>query len=79
MSITELLQRSVLFSGLTPEQLDQIATLSREATYNAGDVVIQEQAALPQFHGELGADGLAQFLGDAESHGRGPRRLAWCG
>jgi CRP-like cAMP-binding protein len=44
VSITELLKRSVLFSGLTPEQLDQIAALSREATYNAGDVVIQEGA-----------------------------------
>ncbi len=44
MSITELLKRSVLFSGLTPEQLDQIAALSREATYNADDLVIEEGA-----------------------------------
>jgi CRP/FNR family cyclic AMP-dependent transcriptional regulator len=42
MSITELLQRSELFSGLEPEQIEEIAALSHEVTYNAGDVIIQE-------------------------------------
>jgi len=42
MSVTELLQRSELFSGLTPKQVEQIAALGQEAVYNAGDVVIRE-------------------------------------
>ena len=42
MSVTDLLQRSELFSGLTPEQIEQIAALSQEAVYNAGDVIIRE-------------------------------------
>ena len=42
MSITELLQRSELFAGLEPEQIERIATLSHEVAYNAGDVIIRE-------------------------------------
>jgi CRP/FNR family cyclic AMP-dependent transcriptional regulator len=44
MSITELLQRSELFSGLEPGQIEQIAALGHEAVYNAGDVIIHEGA-----------------------------------
>jgi CRP-like cAMP-binding protein len=42
MPVTELFQRTELFSGLTPEQVEQIAALSQEAVYNAGDVIIRE-------------------------------------
>jgi CRP-like cAMP-binding protein len=42
MSLTELLQRTELFADLAPEQVEKIVTLGREATYNAGDVIIQE-------------------------------------
>ena len=42
MSITELLQRSELFSGLKLEQIEQIAALGHEIVYNAGDVIIRE-------------------------------------
>ncbi len=42
MSVTEFLRRSELFSGLKPEQVEQIATLGREVVYNAGDAVISE-------------------------------------
>lgn len=42
MSVIELLQRSELFSGLTPEQIERIAALGHEVVYNAGDVIIRE-------------------------------------
>ncbi len=42
MSITELLQRSELSSGLRPEQIEQIAALGHEVIYNADDTVIRE-------------------------------------
>jgi len=44
MPITELLRRNELFFGLTPEQIQRIASLSQEATYNAGDIIIREGA-----------------------------------
>jgi len=44
MSVSELLQHIELFSGLTPEQAEQVAAQGREAVYNAGDVIIQEGA-----------------------------------
>jgi CRP-like cAMP-binding protein len=42
MSVTDLLRRTELFSGLTPEQAEQIAILGEEVVYNAGDVIIRE-------------------------------------
>ena len=42
MSVTDLLQRSELFSGLTPEQIEEIAALSQETIHNTGDVIIKE-------------------------------------
>ena len=42
MSVTELLQRSELFSGLEFEQIEQIAALGREVVYKAGDTIIRE-------------------------------------
>jgi len=42
MSVTELLQRTELFSGLTPEQIEQIAALGQEIVHNTGDVIIRE-------------------------------------
>ena len=44
MSVSELLQHSELFLGLVPEQVERVAALGREATYNAGDVIISEGA-----------------------------------
>jgi CRP/FNR family cyclic AMP-dependent transcriptional regulator len=44
MSVSELLQHSELFLGLSPEQMEQIAALGHEATYNAGDLIISEGA-----------------------------------
>ena len=44
MSVTELLQHSELFLELTPEQVEQIAALGKEVTYNADDVIISEGA-----------------------------------
>ncbi len=44
MSVSKLLQQSELFLGLDPEQIEQIAALGQEATYNAGDVIISEGA-----------------------------------
>ena len=42
MSVTEYLQQSELFSGLTPEQVEQITALGQEFVYNADDVIIRE-------------------------------------
>lgn len=42
MSVTGLLQRSELFVELTSEQIEHIVGLGREATYDAGDVIINE-------------------------------------
>ena len=42
MSVTELLQRSELFAGLTPDQIERITALGQEIVYNANDVVIRE-------------------------------------
>ena len=42
MSVIKLLQRTELFAGLQPEQIEQIVALSREVVYNAGDIIIQE-------------------------------------
>ncbi|MBL7064484.1 MAG: cyclic nucleotide-binding domain-containing protein [Anaerolineae bacterium] len=42
ISVIELLQRCELFSGLAPEQIEQVAALSREVVYDTGDVVIRE-------------------------------------
>jgi CRP-like cAMP-binding protein len=44
MSVTEFLQHSELFLELAPEQIEQVAALGREASYNAGDVIISEGA-----------------------------------
>jgi len=44
MSVSELLQHSELFLGLAPEQVERVAALGREATYNAGDIIISEGA-----------------------------------
>jgi CRP/FNR family cyclic AMP-dependent transcriptional regulator len=44
MSVTELLQHSELFLGLTPEQVERIAALGRESVYSAGDAIISEGA-----------------------------------
>lgn len=44
MSVIELLQHSELFLGLTPEQVQQVADLGREASYNTGDIIISEGA-----------------------------------
>jgi CRP-like cAMP-binding protein len=42
MSVIQFLQQSELFSGLTPQQVEQVSALGREAVYNAGDVVLRE-------------------------------------
>jgi CRP/FNR family cyclic AMP-dependent transcriptional regulator len=42
MSVIKYLQQSELFSGLTPEQVEQIAALGQEIVYHAGDVIIRE-------------------------------------
>jgi CRP-like cAMP-binding protein len=44
MSVIELLQHSELFLELAPEQVERVAALGREATYNAGDIIISEGA-----------------------------------
>lgn len=42
MSIVELLQRSELFSGLSVEQIEEIAVLTQKAGYSAGDIIIRQ-------------------------------------
>ena len=42
MSVTEYLQQSELFSGLTSEQVEQIVALGHEVFYNTGDAIIRE-------------------------------------
>jgi CRP-like cAMP-binding protein len=42
MSVTELLKRSELFAGLTPDQVEHIAALGQEETHTAGKVIIRE-------------------------------------
>ena len=42
MSVTELLERSELFSGLTSEQVERVVALGQEVVYNAGDTIIHE-------------------------------------
>ena len=42
MSVTEYLQQSELFSGLTPKHVEQITALGQEFVYNADDVIIRE-------------------------------------
>jgi len=41
MSATECLRQSELFSGLTPEQVEQIVALGKEVVYNTGGVIIR--------------------------------------
>lgn len=41
MSVVDLLQRSELFHGLTPGQVEQIVALGEEVVYDAGEVVIR--------------------------------------
>jgi len=38
----DVLQHSELFLELTPEQIERIAALGREAIYDAGDIIISE-------------------------------------
>lgn len=42
MTVTELLERSELFHELSVEEIERIAALGQEQTYNKGDIVIQE-------------------------------------
>jgi signal transduction histidine kinase len=42
---TELMQRSPLLSGLSPESLDKLVKLSREISISAGEVLIEEGGA----------------------------------
>ena len=42
MPIVKLLQRCELFSELTPEQIEQVAALTKEVVYKAGEVIIRE-------------------------------------
>lgn len=42
MSVIQFLQQSELFSGLTPQQVEQVVALGREVAYDAGDVVLRE-------------------------------------
>ncbi|MFL7795155.1 MAG: cyclic nucleotide-binding domain-containing protein [Anaerolineae bacterium] len=42
MSVFELLRHIELFAELTPEQIEQIATLGQEKIYNARDIIILE-------------------------------------
>jgi CRP-like cAMP-binding protein len=44
MSVTDLLQHSELFLGLSPEQVERIAALGQESVFNAGDAIISEGA-----------------------------------
>jgi CRP/FNR family cyclic AMP-dependent transcriptional regulator len=42
MTVTELLERSELFHELSVKEIERIAALGQEQTYNKGDIVIQE-------------------------------------
>jgi CRP/FNR family cyclic AMP-dependent transcriptional regulator len=42
MSVSELLRHIELFAELTPEQIEQIATLGQEKVYNTRDIIILE-------------------------------------
>ena len=42
VTTTDMLRRSELFSGLTDEQLEKIASLAEEVHYQSGDVVVRE-------------------------------------
>ncbi len=44
MSVTELLHQSELFIGLAPEQIEQIAALGREETFDDEDIIIEEKS-----------------------------------
>jgi CRP/FNR family cyclic AMP-dependent transcriptional regulator len=50
MSVTELIQRSELFLGLTPQQVERIAALGREVVYSAGDAIISEGAPTDELY-----------------------------
>jgi CRP-like cAMP-binding protein len=58
MSIVELLKHIELFSGLTSEQIEHIAALGHEASYNAGDVIISEGAPSDEIY--VICDGLVE-------------------
>ena len=45
MSDRESLCRSEMLAGLTPEQIEQVGALGREAEYRAGDVIVREGEA----------------------------------
>jgi CRP-like cAMP-binding protein len=42
MSVVDVLRRSELFSGLNPEQVEKIAALVAEESYNEDDVIVRE-------------------------------------
>nr|HID13339.1 cyclic nucleotide-binding domain-containing protein [Anaerolineae bacterium] len=73
ISITDLLQRSELFSGLTPEQIEQIAALGQEVVYNAGDVIIHEGDPSDEMY--IIRSGMVEVLvscGHRDGHRHGP-------
>lgn len=42
MTAEEMLRRSELFSGLTDEQVEKVASLREQVEYQAGDVIVRE-------------------------------------
>ena len=60
MSVADLLQRSELFAGLAPEQIERIATLGREVVYNAGDIIIREGEPSDEMY--IISDGMVEVL-----------------
>jgi CRP/FNR family cyclic AMP-dependent transcriptional regulator len=60
MSVIKLLQCSELFADLQPEQIEQIAALSYEVAYNAGDIIIQENEPSDEMY--IIRDGMVEVL-----------------
>jgi len=64
MSVISLLQRSELFAGLQPEQIEQIAALSQDVVCQTGDIIIKENDPSDEMY--VIRDGMVEVL---VSHG----------
>ena len=75
MSIVELLKRSELFSGLGPEQIEQVVALGHEVVYDVGDVIIREGSPSDELY--IIRNGMVEVLvsGDAIPDVPGPPQL----
>ncbi len=72
MQVTQLLKRVRLFNGLSESQIERVAQLCREQTFNSGDVILKEQTQSDDMY--VIHNGLVEIVVTIdESTSRGPK------